>query len=206
MDCDILGMELTQTQNKRDYSVAFSEKSAIGSIIPSPMSKPPKERREHASTAVSPISPAELESSLRRLSVEVDHGQTLLFQDSPPESPPASVAFHEMTLQANRLLSLQSPSHLAVSSAFPDEFLSLFVDMKEGIEDVTDRLFLSEEDRLVPAIPGTRSAMDGVDRLIQQLNQISTTLKGEFKAFIAYLERHPEEISKRQNVARFFTK
>lgn len=201
--------------HKRVYSAAFAQNPAAPGSPKclSPVSKLIKEQQRgqeefRFSTPSRATTPAELECSLRRLSVAggASH-ETSLFLDSPVnDHAPPKVPLHEVTLQANRLMSLPSPTHRIVAKLFPDACLHQIMSACGMVNDVQRRVFRSEEHQLVLSTPSLKSASDGVDRLINELNQISGNLKSQFKSLLAYLERHPEEAQARSQLALSFTK
>lgn len=199
--------------HKRIYSAAFSQTPHAGrsSTGLSPVSKLIKEQQldqdDHSFTPLSrATTPAELENSLRRLSVAGDPShKTDLFHDTPiKDQALVAIPLHEVTLQASRLLSLPSSSHLIVAKMFPDGLLQQLMSASAAISRVVDVIFQPRNGHLVLSTPSLRSALQGADRLIEELDEISSELKKNFKDLVTYLERHPEEATARRRLALSF--
>ena len=205
--------------NKRQHSTAFSESPGSRSESRlSPVSKLIKEQKQqqqrHArrgqqcSTAAHPTTPAELETSLRRLSVdgELCSRETALFKDSPMhDTSLPSIPFHEFTIQANRLMALPAAAHISITKLFSESLLRYVMTSADALNEVHSRMFrLDDSQQLVVSVPTMKSALDGIERLIREMNAIGSKTKGEFQSVQAYLERHPKEAQARRYLEQFF--
>ena len=203
-------------EHKRQYSIAFSETPARvhAACSLTPVSKLIKEQQDGTEKVCfthpkRPTTPAELENSLRRLSVQEETSpRASLFRDTPPaqDDSNALIPFHEVTLQANRLLTYPPASHQSLTSLFPDAFRSLLQSEVEAVQGIFRRAFRTGDGCVALATPSLQSALEGVDRLIQELNQSSRAIKEAFKSHVAFLERQPDEAHARRLMAQFFTK
>ena len=202
------------SEHKRQYSIAFSETPVRvhAACSLTPVSKLIKEQQYGAEKTCftnpkRPTTPAELENSLRRLSVQEEASpRASLFGDTPArDDSGALIPFHEVTLQANRLLTYPPASHQTLTCLFSDVFRSLFQSEVETVQEIFRRAFHTGDGSTALSIPPLQSALEGVDRLLQELNQSSRVIKEAFKSQVAFLERQPDEAHAQRLMAQFFT-